>query len=267
MTALAPTLQAFFTTRLTSQYGASPHTVAAYRDTWQLLLGYAAQATQTPPVQPGPGPARRGPDQRIPHLPGNPARTTASPPATLDWQRCTRFSPTHRATTPNTWPPSAGSWRSRPNAEPRTEVCYLTNTEVTALLSAPDQTTTAGRRDHAMLQLAVTAGLRVGELTALQVRDVHLGVGAHVLCHGKGRKNRTTPLDRRTVQILKTFTTEQPSDAEGFVFPTRTGTRMSRDAVSARLALHTATAAMSCPSLTTKTSPHTCSGTLRRCDC
>ena len=50
MTALAPTLQAFFTTRLTSQYGASPHTVAAYRDTWRLLLGYAAQTTATPPA-------------------------------------------------------------------------------------------------------------------------------------------------------------------------------------------------------------------------
>jgi integrase/recombinase XerD len=51
MTALAPTLQAFFTIRLTSQYGASPHTVAAYRDTWRRLLGYAAQTTRTPPAR------------------------------------------------------------------------------------------------------------------------------------------------------------------------------------------------------------------------
>jgi integrase/recombinase XerD len=125
------------------------------------------------------------------------------------------------------------------------------------LLSAPDQTTMAGQRDHAMLQLAVTAGLRVNELTGLWVRDIHLGAGAHVLCRGKGRKNRTTPLDRQTVQVLKTITTEQPSTTEGFVFPTRAGTRMSRDAVAARLALHTATAAKSGPSLTTKTvTPH-----------
>ena len=134
-----------------------------------------------------------------------------------------------------------------PKRRPRNEICYLTNTEVTALLSAPDQTTMAGQRDHAMLQLAVTAGLRVNELTGLWVRDIHLGAGAHVLCRGKGRKNRTTPLDRQTVQVLKTITTEQPSDTEGFVFPTRAGTRMSRDAVAARLALHTATAAKSFP--------------------
>ena len=49
MTLLAPTLQAFFTTRLTSQFGASPHTVAAYRDTWRLLLTYFADTTGTPP--------------------------------------------------------------------------------------------------------------------------------------------------------------------------------------------------------------------------
>ena len=98
-----------------------------------------------------------------------------------------------------------------PKRRPRNEICFLTDAEVTALLAAPDRTTRAGRRDHAMFQLAVTAGLRVGELTALQVRDVHLDVGAHVLCRGKGRKNRTTPLDRQTVQVLKAFTNEQPS--------------------------------------------------------
>jgi len=49
VTLLAPTLQAFFTTRMTSQFGASPHTVAAYRDTWRLLLTYLADATGTPP--------------------------------------------------------------------------------------------------------------------------------------------------------------------------------------------------------------------------
>ncbi len=43
MTALAPTLQAFFTDRLIAQRRASPNTVAAYRDTFRLLLGFAAE--------------------------------------------------------------------------------------------------------------------------------------------------------------------------------------------------------------------------------
>ena len=44
MTALAPTLQAFFTDRLIRQRHASAHTIAAYRDTLRLLLGFAADA-------------------------------------------------------------------------------------------------------------------------------------------------------------------------------------------------------------------------------
>ena len=49
MTALAPTLQAFFTDRLTRQRNASPHTIAGYRDTWRMLLAYAAARTEPHP--------------------------------------------------------------------------------------------------------------------------------------------------------------------------------------------------------------------------
>ena len=45
MTALAPTLQSFFTDRLISQRRASPNTIAAYRDTFRLLLGFASERT------------------------------------------------------------------------------------------------------------------------------------------------------------------------------------------------------------------------------
>ena len=52
MTALAPTLlQAFFTDRLMTQCGASPHTIASYRDTFTLLLGYVHQQTGKLPAR------------------------------------------------------------------------------------------------------------------------------------------------------------------------------------------------------------------------
>ena len=51
MTAIAATMQAFFTERLIAQRRASPHTITAYRDTWRLLLGFAAQRTRTPPCR------------------------------------------------------------------------------------------------------------------------------------------------------------------------------------------------------------------------
>ena len=79
---------------------------------------------------------------------------------------------------------------------------------------------------------------------------------AHALCHGKGRKDRGTPLDRETVAVLRVFIAERATP-DGYLFPTRTGTRMSRDAVAARLTQHTATAAATCPSLAgKKITPH-----------
>jgi len=51
MSALAPTLQAYFTDRLIGQRAASPNTIAAYRHTFRLLLRFATERTGTPPSQ------------------------------------------------------------------------------------------------------------------------------------------------------------------------------------------------------------------------
>lgn len=148
----------------------------------------------------------------------------------------------------------------------RTDLTYLTPPEVTALLAAADQDTAAGRRDHAMIQLAVTTGLRVSELTALTPADVHLGTGPHVACTGKGRKRRITPLDKQTVTTIRRFLTALPAGTQ-FLFPTRTRTRMSTDAVARRLTQHVSAAATSCPTLEAKTVSPTPCATPPPCDC
>lgn len=48
MSMLAPTLERFFTVHLIQELNASPNTIAAYRDTWALLLGYMHERTKTP---------------------------------------------------------------------------------------------------------------------------------------------------------------------------------------------------------------------------
>ncbi|MEO5743600.1 MAG: tyrosine-type recombinase/integrase, partial [Terracoccus sp.] len=53
-----------------------------------------------------------------------------------------------------------------------------------------DQATWTGRRDRALLTLAIQTGLRVSELTSLTTSDIHLGAAAHVTCTGKGRRHR-----------------------------------------------------------------------------
>ena len=95
------------------------------------------------------------------------------------------------------------SSRSRPNASTSALVTFLTDAEIDALLAAPDRTTWTGRRDHALLLLAVQTGLRASELIGLTCGDVHLGAGAHVSCLGKGRKHRITPLTDATVTVLR----------------------------------------------------------------
>src|SRR3954451_2211846 len=198
MTLLAPTLEAFFTTRMTSQFGASPHTVAAYRDTWRLLLTYLADTTGTPPQNMDLAAVTA--EQVSGFLTyleverGNAVSTRNARLAAIHafFGYAAYRHPEHAAVISQVMAIPA-------KRHHRTDLTYLTPPEVTALLTAPDQTTRAGRRDHALLQLAVTAGLRVSELTELKLEDLHLGAGAHVVCRGKGRKNRVTPLDAQTV--------------------------------------------------------------------
>ncbi|MCA1822212.1 MAG: site-specific integrase [Pseudonocardia sp.] len=141
-----------------------------------------------------------------------------------------------------------------PKRPDQTIVTFLTAAETEALLGAPDRSTRTGRRDHAWMLLAVQTGLRASELTALTCRDVHLG--AYVACHGKGRKDRITPLSPGTVPTLRAWRAEHAETPDDPLFTTIRGGPMSRDALQQRLTLHTTAAGKCCPSLTSKkTSP------------
>jgi site-specific recombinase XerD len=104
----------------------------------------------------------------------------------------------------------------------RALVPFLSRQEVDALLAAPDQQTWSGRRDHALLLLAVQTGLRLSELTSLQHDDLHVGVGAHVRVIGKGRKERCTPLSKNTRAVLAAWAREPPLAEEPAAVPQRT---------------------------------------------
>jgi len=256
LTTLAPTLQAFFTDRLARHRQASPHTIAAYRDALKLLLVFAARHTGKQPSQ------LQITDLDAPvigafldHLEsgrGNGVRTRNARLAAV--HALFRFAalrhPEHAAVIQRIL-------AIPPKRFDRRLVTYLTEPEATALLAAPDTATWTGRRDHALLVLAVQTGLRVSELTALTYADVRLGTGAHVNCLGKGRKQRITPLTSTTTAVISAWLTERRAAPTDPLFPSRHGTAMSRDAMERRLAKHTATAARVEPTLTKKkVSPH-----------
>jgi integrase/recombinase XerD len=251
MTALAPVLQAFFTDRLIAQRNASPHTIAGYRDTFRLLLTFAAARTHKQPS------ALDFSDLDAPMIGafltylererGNQARTR-------NWRLAAIHSlfgyaalrqPEHAAVIQRVL-------AIPPKRYQRNVISWLTEPEADALLASPGRHTWAGRRDHALLVLALQTGLRISELISLNCNDVYLGTGANVHCTGKGRKERATPLTTLTVQVLRTWLAERAGAPQEPLFPTRTGARLSRDAIERRLALHTDVATAACPSLAAK---------------
>ena len=136
-------------------------------------------------------------------------------------------------------------------------VTFLDADEIAALLAAPDRTTWAGRRDHALLLLAIQTGLRASELVGLTRGDVVLGSGAHIRCMGKGRKERATPLRRETAKLLAAWIGADKDDSRP-LFPSIRGERLSRDALEHLVRKHCLTASRACPSIGTKrVTPHT----------
>lgn len=136
-------------------------------------------------------------------------------------------------------------------------IAYLNKDEVQAILEAPDLSSWRGRRDRALLMLAVQTGLRVSELKSLQNNNITLGKIAYVHCYGKGRKERSTPIRSNAASILGAWVKEQNGAADDPLFPNQKGTFLSRDGVSYILAQHVAEAEKHCPSLRKKkVTPH-----------
>ncbi len=256
MSALAPRLEAFFTERLGRQLQASPHTVAAYRDTFRLLLRFASSRSGKEPSELDfVDIIAEEVGAFLEHLEHERHNAVVTRNARLAAIRSFfRFAAYYE--------PAHADLIARVLAIPekrtrRTVVSFLTPAEVEALLHSPDRSTWHGRRDHALLVTACQTGLRVGELRGLLNRAVELGTGAHVRVHGKGRKDRCTPLTAHTVAVLGVWMRERQGEPDDALFPTITGKALSHDAVSDLVAKHAARAEARCPTLSAKrVTPH-----------
>jgi site-specific recombinase XerD len=257
MSALAPTLQAFFTERLIGERRASPHTIAAYRDTLKLLLAFASNRLRRQPckldIADLDAPLIAAFLDHLERERGNTVRTRNARLAAIHslFRYAALRHPEHLQDIERVL-------AIPPKRSDRATVTFLNEHEINALLAAPDRSTWTGRRDHAMLLTAIQTGLRASELTGLNSSDVHLTAGAHVSCRGKGRKQRITPLTRTTVAVLRVWLAERNAQGDQPLFPTSRGRRLSRDGLERRLTKHISAAAGTCPSLREKTiTPHT----------
>ena len=251
MSAIAPTLQAFFTERLMNQRSASPHTIAGYRDTLRLLFGFASAMTHKQPSQLDiadiDAPLIAAFLNHLEHERSNSVRTRNNRLAAIHslFGYAALRHPEHAASIQRVLAIPAKRFESN-------LVTFLSEEEVVALLASCDRTTWTGRRDHTMLVLAIQTGLRISELVGLTCGDVMVGNGAHVHCVGKGRKERRTPLLPLTVSVMRAWITERKGSPIDPLFPSISGTALSRDAIEHRLALYVSKALNSCPSIKTK---------------
>jgi integrase/recombinase XerD len=251
MTALAPSLQAYFTDRLIGQRAASPNTIDAYKLTLRLLLVYASDNLTTAPsdldIADLDAPLIAAFLDHLEYDRDNSVSTRNNRLAAVHslFAYLALHHPEHAASI-------ARVLAIPPKRTEHNLLTYLTDTEVDALLAACDQTTWTGRRDHAMFALTIQTGLRISELTGLTREDITLGAGANVHTVGKGRKERRTPLISTTTGILAAWLDQSCGNPADPLFPTRTGRPLSRDAIEHRLAHHIARAARNCPSLNSK---------------
>jgi integrase/recombinase XerD len=251
MSALAPTLQAFFTDRLINQRAASPNTISAYRITFCLLLRFASQRTSKAPskldIAELDAPLIAAFLDHLQHERGNSVATRNNRLAAIHslFGYLALHHPEHAASIQRVL--AIPSKRTERNL-----LTYLTEPEVDALLSACDQSTWTGRRDHAMFALTIQTGLRISELAGLTRQDITLATGANVHTIGKGRKERRTPLTPPIRTVLKAWLKECAAAPTDPLFPTITGNQLSRDAIERRLARHLTIAAASCPSIKAK---------------
>ena len=249
-------LQRFFTERLATQMKASPNTVASYRDTFRLLLKYAAGRLRRPPtelhvadidaelvglfladIESTRGNSARSRNTRLSAIRSFFKYVAVNEPQLL--HHCQRIL---------AMPPKRHEKRA---------IDYLLRAEIEALIAAPDLSSWHGRRDRALLALALQTGLRVSELIGLSRGDIVLGAGAHVRCMGKGRKERATPIRKDSVKMLRDWLTERGGAETDPVFVRNRNQRLSRDAVEKIVRRHVQAASVRCPSLKKKrVTPH-----------
>lgn len=249
-------LQAFFLDRLIRQQQASPHTITGYRDTFRLLLQYAQRKLRKPPSEI----TMEVLDVAflggfLEHLESerrNSVRTRNLRLAALHsfFHYVSLHAPEYSALAQRVLAIPCKRYARRP-------IAFLTATEMAALLAAPDLATWSGRRDRAILLLALQTGLRASELLGLRCEDVELRRAAHVRCRGKGRKERCTPLRKDTVAVLRSWLQERQGARADPLFPSSRGGALGHDGLADLLEKHLMVARRHCPSLASKhLTPH-----------
>lgn len=239
-------IQSFFAEHLTGQRNLSPHTVAAYRDTFRLLLRFLAARLRV----------------TIDQL----TFESLTPRTILAFLDDLERSRSNTARTRNCrlaairaftryvialGEPGEFAAGQRLLAIPlkrsaRPLLGYLTRVEVNAVLTAPDTTTWSGRRDRLLLLLLYNTGARISEVLQIQPDDIRERV---IRLRGKGRKERAVPIWSRTAAEIRRWCRDNRIVQGQTLFTNARGGTLTRHGARVRLQLAVRCATESCPGL------------------
>ena len=252
----AALVQSFFTEYLTQQRALSPQTVAAYRDAFVLFLDFAVVSLHKQPTTLSlqditPGLIL----DFLAHLErdrGNCVRTRNARLAAL--RAFLKFASHRDVAALHVIEQALGVPMKRFE---RPMLGYLSREEILAIIGTPGPSWTS-QRDHLLLHVLYNTGARVSEIIGVRLSDVVLDGAACVHLHGKGRKQRTMPLWRSTVKVIRAWLRLNPElGPASALLPNRHGDSMTRANVTQRLALAVAAATPAMPSLRERRiSPH-----------
>lgn len=227
-------LQDFFQRRMVAERGASAHTIASYRDTFELLLRYLERRARRTPsalvLQDLDAPAILA---FLDHL--ETARRCCPRTRNLRLTAVRSFMRYVSVRDPTSLPVAQRVLAITSKRFDRPILGFLSREEVQALLDAPDRTTWSGQRDATLFAVLYNTGARVSEVIRLRVADILLDRAHAVHLHGKGRKERVIPLWKSTVAQLQAWFEQIDRRPEAPVFPNRVGKPMSRSGVEHRL--------------------------------
>ncbi len=245
---LGTLLQQFFTHFLQEQRDVSQCTVASYRDTFRLLLGFAEKELGRHPAELA--------------LADLNAKLVL---AFLDYLEKDRH---NKARTRNSRlagirsfmhfvslkEPQALAICEQVLAIPvkryeRPLIGYVSREEIKAILEAPDENTWSGQRDRVLFATMYNTGARVSELIRMRVSDLTISDTAVIRIHGKGRKLRSVPIWKSTARQLKQWLAVSSLSNDQALFPNRKGAQLTRTGITDRLMLATRQAATNCQSL------------------
>ncbi|MDR2565124.1 MAG: site-specific integrase [Bifidobacteriaceae bacterium] len=228
MNDLAVLIQGFFTDRLPNQRGASPQTIASYRDAVKLLLVFAAEhhSTRVDALNAGHIDA-----ETVAAFLAHPENDRGNSVATRN-ARLAAIRSLFRYAAIRLPEHSLDIARVLDIPNKRTDkriVDYLNDEQVAVLVAAPDASTWTGRRDRLIMAFMAQTGLLASETVAVRVQDVRTGASPYVECVGKGRKHRTTPLDPVLARQIEAWTAENCLPDVDPVFPAAHGGHLTRN--------------------------------------